>query len=121
MAIVTVTIDTDENTISANIDGKEVSEVTSVSAYNYEDYYNKNKPRVSWNITSKNSSENDDFSSYVNYCSATASVSRAGKVEISMNVNSLDILEATKAGFQERVTSQAKTDIANYFEKRRNR
>lgn len=119
MALVTITINTEDNTISATIDGKEVSEVTYASAYKYEDYYNKNKPKVTWNITSSNSSEDDDFSSYVNYCSATASVSRTGKVEIIMN--GAEKIESIKAGLKEEVTSRAKADIADYFDKRRNR
>lgn len=119
MATVVITIDTEENMVTASIDGKEVSNVTSASAYKYNDYYNKNKPKVSWNISADNATGDDDFSSYVNYCSATASVTSAGKVEIVMN--GVETVDRLKAGLKEEVLSKARADIANYMDKRRAR
>lgn len=119
MAIVTITVDTEENTVAASIDGKEVADVSSASVYKYNDYYNKNKPKVSWNISANNATGDDDFSSYTNYCSATASVSNTGKVEIVMN--GVELVNRLKAGLKEEVISKAKADISDYFEKRRNR
>lgn len=117
MATVVITIDTEENTVTASIDGKEVADVTSVSAYKYEDYYNKNKPKVSWNISANNSTGDDDFSSYVNYCSATASVGRDGAVNIKLS--GTKVMEEVKAELSKDVYEKARADISSYFDKKR--
>lgn len=120
MAIVTITIDTESKEITASVDGKDVgSKVSSASAYVYDSYYKKNEKELYWNVSAINPTESDDFTSVTHYCSASASVSKAGKVEIVMN--GVEVLEAAKAGIKGDIISQAKADISNYFEKRRNR
>lgn len=103
MAIVTIMIDTEENTLKATIDGKEVNEVTSASAYMYNDYYTKNKPKVSWNVSANNATNDDDFSSYVNYCSATASIKSDG---IEIKLSGAEIMGQIKAGLKSEVESK---------------
>lgn len=120
MSTIMITIDTESKEISASIDGKEVgSTVTSASVCCYESHYKKNEKDLYWNISVRNPTEEDDFSSVTHYCSATASVSKTGKVEIVLN--GAEVLEAAKAGIKEDIVSQAKADISSYFEKRRAR
>jgi hypothetical protein len=117
MAIVTITIDTEENTLRASIDGKDVNEVTSASAYMYNDYYTKNKPKVSWNISANNATNDDDFSSYVNYCSATASIKADGKVEIVLSGAAVakEVVKKVKASLTKEIIERAKSDTNKYI------
>lgn len=120
MSTVVITIDTDSKEITASIDGKEVGpQITSASVYCYESYYKKNEKELYWNVSVNNPTDESDFSSVTHYCSATASVSKTGRVDIVMNLP--ETLEGAKAGIKEEVVSRAKADIADYFEKRRNR
>jgi hypothetical protein len=92
--------------------------VTSASAYKYNDYYNKNKPKVSWNISANNSTDDDDFSSYTNYCSATASIKDG---EVSIKLHGTKMMESVRAGLTKEVCEKARADISNYMDKKRSR
>lgn len=87
MAIITVTIDTEKQTISGDIDGKKVTDINSASFYAYPDY--KGRVDISWNISCSDNTTDDDFRVYTNYCSA--------------------------AEIQKKVENKTKADISNYF------
>lgn len=117
MATVIITIDTEENTLSANVDGKEIGGVSSASAYLYNDYYNKNKPKVSWNVSASNDTGDDDFSSYTNYCSA--SVSQTGGGNVNIQLNGSRVVASIREGLDKETLEKAKAGVEEYFNKKR--
>ena len=69
MAKVTIVIDTEEQTIAGDIDGKAVADIQSASAYLYQNYYGKGYS-LSWNIQASSDTGDDDYKSYTSFCSA---------------------------------------------------
>lgn len=96
MAIISITIDTEEQTIVANINGKEVTDVNYASASCCEDYYKRGKKNIYWNVSCSNSTDDDDFNSSTNFCSAA------------------EVLNHAK-------NDKFKADVLNYFDKKSGR
>ena len=96
MAKITLTIDTEANTLTGTIEGKEIQgDITSANFYKYESYDRKKTAELSWSIQVANESEDDDIKSYTNWCAASQ--------KLGMNLN------------------KAKADINEFFSKKRRR
>ncbi len=70
MAKITIVLDEDDDTISASIDGKDLGNVTYLSASRHSDYYKPNKMCLCWSINVENDTGSDDIRSYTSYTSA---------------------------------------------------
>lgn len=105
MSEIILKIDTESQTMLAEIDGKSVEgDICSFSAYLFSDYYSSSKKKkVSWNISLENDTENDDFRSTTNYCSAS---------EIKV------IGEREFAKAHESKTKKVQGQIADFFSKK---
>lgn len=99
MSQIVITVDTEEQKVSATIDGKDTGEVTSAYVSVYKDYYKPNKTNLSWNISCSNPTDDDDFTSYTHFCSASK------------------VLELVK----NQVGGKVKSDINEYFDKKAKR
>lgn len=88
MAKITITIDTDENTLSGTIQGKEIQgdiQSVNVCRMDYSEYDRKREPELHWNIQVANETEGDDIKSYTNWCAASRQLgvdTEKGKADI---------------------------------------
>ena len=100
MSIISIQIDTEEQTVTATLDGKTVENVRSASVYLYNSYYNNKRQELSWNISTCEDTGNDDFTQCTNYCSASVMADKLNSVSVSS-------------------AEKAKADVAKYFDNKK--
>lgn len=92
MAKVIIELDTEQNTLSANIDGKSVDNIDYISFYRYCHCQN-NQDNISFSLTQKVNKEENGVSTYTSYNWCTPDkccVARAYEIKMEQKVGNLE-------------------------------